>query len=138
MDNAFNLLQGWQVSCWSSYFLFAVLASLFVRTVLSVIIGFEPGRSSYYCERWKDAFFGREGGGNHWSSTALGVLEALSYPVLMVTDNWSFIGAWLGFKTVAQWSVWQNKREAFNRFLIGNLLLLIISLLLLSKFVKDP
>ena len=65
----------------------------------------------------------------------LGVLEFAIYPVLMATEYWTFIGAWLGFKGVSQWKRWSDKRSVFNRFLIGNAIFLLISYLLAKKFM---
>ena len=66
----------------------------------------------------------------------LGCIEFLSYPVLMTADLWSFIGVWLAFKTVGQWEHWKKSRHTFNRFLIGNALVLILSLLIMVGFVQ--
>ncbi len=57
----------------------------------------------------------------------LGVLELFTFPLLINAQVWSFIGAWLGFKVVAQWGHWGENRPAFNRFLIGTALILIFS-----------
>jgi hypothetical protein len=57
-----------------------------------------------------------------------------SYPVLISADAWSLIGAWLGFKTLAQWGHWGHNRQAFNRFLVGTGLILISSVFLAAKF----
>ena len=66
----------------------------------------------------------------------LGFIEFLSYPVLMTADLWSFIGVWLAFKTVGQWEHWKKSRHTFNRFLIGNALVLILSLLIMVGFLQ--
>ena len=73
--------------------------------------------------------------GDYWHPFFLGLLELAVYPILMVTGSWIFIGAWLMFKTVGQWQAWKERRCPFNRFLIGNALVLIWSLLILSKMV---
>jgi hypothetical protein len=41
----------------------------------------------------------------------LGTIELISYPILMATNNSSYIGAWLGFKTLAQWKYWSENRQ---------------------------
>ena len=66
----------------------------------------------------------------------LGLIEFATYPVLMVTGNWSFIGAWLMFKTLAQWKTWAEHRDVFNRFLIGNALVIILSLMWVAPGVR--
>lgn len=72
---------------------------------------------------------------DHWLTFILGIIELSIYPILIVTHNWSFIGAWLGFKTVAQWGTWGKNRNTFNRFLIGNVIVLLVSYLLLTGFI---
>ena len=56
----------------------------------------------------------------------LGVLELAAYPVLIRRDMYGGIAAWLVLKTVAQWKGWEDRRT-YNRFLIGNGLVLIFS-----------
>jgi hypothetical protein len=68
-------------------------------------------------------------------TTFLGTLELISYPVLLQMGSWSVIGAWIGFKTIAQWAAWIKNRNQFNRYLIGNALVLISSVLVLSQLV---
>ena len=65
----------------------------------------------------------------------LGIIELLTYPVLMATGAWTAIGAWIGFKTVAQFNLWKANRSAFNRYLIGNALVVILSLFFLVPYV---
>lgn len=72
---------------------------------------------------------------DYWHAAAVGTLELLGYPVLMVMDQWAFIGAWLLFKTSGQWAAWRDRRSPFNRFLIGNALVLAFALAL-TKFVN--
>jgi hypothetical protein len=57
---------------------------------------------------------------NYWYNSILGGMELSVYPVLMAIGAWEVIGVWVGFKTVAQWHVWQVDRAVFNLFLIGN------------------
>jgi hypothetical protein len=70
-----------------------------------------------------------------WLPTILGSLELVSYPVLLQIGSWTAIGAWIGFKTVAQWNVWTKNRSQFNRYLIGNALVVIGSLVLSIWFL---
>lgn len=68
----------------------------------------------------------------------LGFLEAIVYPVLMYTDNWLIIGGWIALKTLAQWDKWKTDRTIFNRFLIGNALVIIGAFVLQGKFLREP
>ena len=56
----------------------------------------------------------------------------------MSIQAWVVIGAWIGVKTVAQWTVWKDDRAVFNLFLIGNLLVIGASVLFLSPYVTVP
>jgi hypothetical protein len=64
---------------------------------------------------------------DYWHPFIIGTLELLVFPYLMLTENWNYIGAWLALKTVSQWKSWTERRHVFNRFLIGNLLVIGIS-----------
>jgi hypothetical protein len=57
----------------------------------------------------------------------LGLMELLCYPILMRAGAWTVVGAWLAFKTVVHWSSWAKNRNPFNRYLIGNALVVVAS-----------
>src|SRR5262249_47892648 len=61
----------------------------------------------------------------------LGLIETLAYPMLLAIKDGGtgVIGAWIGFKAVAQWKRWADDRTSFQRFLLGN------ALVVLSSFV---
>ena len=71
-----------------------------------------------------------------WYASILGPLELWSYPILMATGAWTVIGAWLGFKTIAQWRNWNEDRISFNRYLIGNALVVLAAYLILVPYIK--
>jgi hypothetical protein len=64
---------------------------------------------------------------DYWHPFFIGLFELGTFPVLMVTENWAYVGAWIGFKALAQYSWWVEHRPAFNRFLIGTALILTAS-----------
>jgi len=66
---------------------------------------------------------------DYWLPSILGFLELASYPPLIATGQWTIIGAWIAFKTVAQWRTWNEDRITFNRYLIGNALIVLFSFL---------
>lgn len=70
-----------------------------------------------------------------WYNFQLGTIELFIFPILMRVDAIAIIGAWIGFKTVAQWSAWNKNRLTFNRYLIANALQVIISFLLMNWFM---
>jgi hypothetical protein len=67
--------------------------------------------------------------------TLIGFIELAAYPVLFVIGQYLFIGAWLGIKTAGSWTGWRKSPTAYNRFLVFNLLNLIVAYFLLTRFV---
>lgn len=132
------------------YVIFAFVLSLIVRLVLSL---FRAGEISHktampfwdaFCYSFR-GFFPKpiKDGRNDQHSDYLGPfflgwIELLTYPIFIILNAWSVIGAWLAFKTVAQWSGWKKNRSPFNRYLIGNALIVIFSaLFLVGAFYPD-
>jgi hypothetical protein len=73
---------------------------------------------------------------DYWYTFVLGSFEMSAYPILIATHSWTVIGAWIGLKTVAQWSTWTSDRSTFNLFLIGNLLVFSLAYFALVRMVK--
>ena len=65
----------------------------------------------------------------------LGLLELIAFPILIATGALTVIGAWIGFKAIAQWGTWKEERFTFNRFLLGNALVVAVSYWLAWEFV---
>jgi hypothetical protein len=97
-----------------------------VRDYLWDLSGFHP-------ERGEEA--GKENRADFWLPTIVGAIELCAYPVLMVMGDWSIIGAWIGFKTLAQWKAWSENRNHFNRYLVGTAVNVIVSLLVMTHYV---
>lgn len=70
-----------------------------------------------------------------WIPFFIGVIELTVYPVLLVLGQILIIGGWLGIKTAGGWMGWQASRTSFNRFLLFNLLNLLVSYLWLFHFI---
>ncbi len=130
---------------------FAFLAlglSFGVRVVLAILKCYELAVVSSSAGFWtcfirviaglpaKSGASGAEEKGEYLSSFLLGFLEFLIYPVLMAAGLWTYIGAWVAFKTAAQYRHWGESRSMFNRFLAGNALVLILSFLILAPRIK--
>ena len=143
MEPSYKLISSWTINSPIIYVILALLYSLLIRLVSSVLKAFEEKPESvklFFSNSVWPIFIGfnskKNENNDYWFPYILGALELACYPVLMITGNWAFIGAWLGFKTLAQWNHWQSCRSAFNRFLIGNAFVLIISLLSMIKYIK--
>jgi hypothetical protein len=139
-----RLTDGWHIPDWRDYIVLAIMLQLSVRVLISALGAVElrhidPKERSFWIHFWRcwkgvhpndDGLYS-----DYWFASILGLIELLSYPVLMKVGAWSVIGAWLGFKTVAQWRRWTENRVSFNRYLIGNAVCVLLSLLLLVKYV---
>jgi hypothetical protein len=161
MDGA-KLFDGWGVSNWSEYILWAAVTSLLIRYLITTLAAlaahanqrhlqklYSPPReklSDLWLQRFyggyigsiKDERRGAEGpqSPDYWFNTLLGWFELVAFPIFIVTGAWAAIGAWLTLKTVAQWEAWKANRTTFNRFLIGTAALLFASWILAKVFVK--
>ncbi len=136
-----KLLNAWTISNLPVFILLVPTLSLVIRCVSCMLRAMEPSESEppSFGARFVESFRGFpaiETRGDYWHAFLLGCIEFASYPILMATGAWSVIGAWLGFKTLAVWKHWSESRPAFNRFLICNALILILSLLVMVRFVK--
>jgi hypothetical protein len=142
-----RLAHDWHIAPLWKYLLLGFLLQALMRVVMSALgaieLTYTPGDAPRLPYRVN---FRRNLRGLHpndrkgqksdlWIATILGLLELWSYPVLMATGAWTVIGAWLGFKTVAQWRTWQENRFSYNRYLLGNALVVILSLIVLVPFV---
>ncbi|MFC7047979.1 hypothetical protein [Emcibacter nanhaiensis] len=60
-----------------------------------------------------------------WLSYVIGFAEMLAYPLLIINDQTTMIGFWLGFKTIHRWNYAPNyDRGPYNLYLVGNLIVL--------------
>jgi hypothetical protein len=131
-----NLVTGWHVP--GRYLLYAIALGLVVRVFMAGLRAIERPSSKPYFPTMFAQILGR---GSHnlvadyWYPFIIGTLELLAYPIILKTGNLNVVGAWLGLKTLAQWKVWGENRVYFNRFLIGNAIVLIISALVLAPLV---
>lgn len=144
MDNL-ALTHGWSISCLAGYLGIVIGAGLLVRIFLALLRAFEqtnhsPSGPGY----WTFVRMNLSGAhtndpekmhSDYWHPFIIGSMELGFYPILMATGSWTAIGAWITLKTLGQWNTWSTYRPAFNRFLIGTALNVIIALLVLVPFV---
>jgi hypothetical protein len=156
-----KLAHGWHIPNWPAYLTLGFLLQVIVRVIMSMLSAviatargrrrrrglYRQPRQRLHSRFW--IYFWRSFKGCHPPDrddvrsksdylfpAILGLLELYSYPVLMATDAWTVIGAWMGFKTVAQWKSWGDDRVTFNHYLIGNAIVVLLSLLCLVPFVQ--
>jgi len=60
------------------------------------------------------------------------------YPPLIAHMDLAPIGAWITLKTVAQWGEWKTDRGTFNRFLLGNALVITAAIWLATMVHVTP
>src|SRR5512134_3247358 len=129
---------------WSSLsYIGAVVALAFVMRVASAFLKATQLSSTFrvWSKRFRYAF--RETFcsssdprvSDYFHGFFVGLLQLLVFPVLIATGTQAYIGAWLGFKVVAQWKRWAEDRTSFNRFLILNALVLLFSYWLSARSI---
>lgn len=72
---------------------------------------------------------------DYFAPVMLGVMELAAFPIFLRGDALEPIGAWIALKTLPQWKAWTDNRQRFNRFLVGQGLILVFAYLL-SLFVS--
>ena len=112
------------------YILYAAIASLLVRIVACLMRASEKHNGGFADTFW--ASFKGKGSSDpntddHWQTFLLGFLEMCAFPVLFISGNASYIGAWLVLKTFPKWGHWKYHRSVYNRFLINNGLIVALS-----------
>lgn len=114
--------------------------SLAIRFVSAVLRAMEK---STYADQFpanvRTSFQGWGGGkadNDHWFPYFIGILELMTFPFLMAAGLWTGVAGWIGLKTLPQWSVWKDNRSTFNRFLIGNALVVILAFKCLTPCVS--
>lgn len=140
-DKTITLLGAWDIEQLVCYFSLVVLFDFMIRFASSFLKALEiwgrKSKSNFWEMCWT-AFKGvgfdkkKEMYADYWQPFVLGFLELTAFPVLMATGHWSYVGAWLGFKTLAQATRWKDDRGVFSRFLIGNGLVILASYYLAS------
>ena len=136
-----KLIGGWVIEHPLVYAASVILAGLLVRVASSALKAIEVAIDKKASDFWSALWTALKGSGqykDYWQPFVLGLLELAAFPVLMATDHWSYVGAWLGLKTVAQATRWKDDRSVFNRFLIGTGLVVLASYFLANMVSVIP
>ena len=75
---------------------------------------------------------------DYWLPFFLGLFELAAYPYFIATGNWKVIGGWLLLKTAASWGMWTKSRSHYQRFLVGNAMVIAASVLLVTQLHISP
>jgi len=70
-----------------------------------------------------------------WYNTIIGFVELIAFTIILKSEQYTIIGAWLGFKIVCD--KWNAPKEGlnFNGFLMNNVLIIAISFVLMLCFI---
>jgi hypothetical protein len=104
-----------------------------------IICNKQPWKGQPYWSIFLNSFFSNKKDvmiDDYWLPAIVGFAELLVFPILMSIGKWIFIGAWMGIKTASSWGGWQNYRTAYNRFLLGNILSVMGSVIVAFMFLK--
>ncbi len=135
-SSSLQVVGSWVIPRPISYALLAFGGACLARLTLSVLRAWAATSNSRRV--FIDGLRGRstvQDVGDGGAPFVLGFLELLAYPVLIRLGAWAFIGAWLSLKTLAQWKGWSTERGHYNRFLVGNAIVLLFSAALLANRV---
>lgn len=142
-----NVVFGWQITNLCGYLLAVFFGALGVRVFLAVLrsveLAYAKEKPRNFWEALGSSIRGIHGDkakandNDYWLPFILGVLELGVFPILLSTGALAAVGAWIGFKTVALWKTWLEERPVFNRFLIGNAIIVVLAALIArSGFLK--
>ena len=115
---------------WPWYVASALIFCAGIRLFLTLLRWSEgcskPGpRPSYWGLVWGFNVGASEN--DYFQPFIVGLLELLVYPALLAAGKPEYVGAWLGFKVVPKLGAWSTHRETYQRFLIGNALVIVAS-----------
>src|SRR5436189_1451219 len=71
---------------------------------------------------------------DYWLPYIIGSFELILFPLLYDNDQMKILGGWLAFKAIVNWAT-RNSRTAYNRFLLGNMLVLLFSFIMYKCFI---
>ena len=136
MPRAMKYLMGpWIVTDPLGFILILLLTTAAIRVAVVLLHFLEYGGRPEYSDGWRAVvrycFTDRPS----LISAILGTIELGVYPFLMVAGAWEVLGAWIAFKSVAQWHQWTRHRAPFNRYLIGTALVVICAYLFLAPYI---
>ncbi|MBN2178084.1 MAG: hypothetical protein JW743_01470 [Deltaproteobacteria bacterium] len=127
------------------YILLVVALSIIIRLILcffkakAIVKGeiAKPENEAEFKDRdikslIKESFLSNSGDiriDDHWLPFFIGIIELVVFPFFMTLGYWKAIIGWIGIKALSTWGG-RNTRTAYNRFLFGNILSLIASIII--------
>jgi hypothetical protein len=155
MDASCNQLIGrWHINQWECYLLVCFVGAIALRPLQGLFKAWALKYDDVPCEQ-KNSHQGNDKGywriylkhvkgfalgksSDLWLPTIIGFIELAVYPILLALGQIVIVGAWMGIKTAGAWSGWKTSTTAFNRFLLFNILNLLIAYFLARLVQKVP
>lgn len=99
----------------------------------------KPEHPQTYWATYRDCWNGFTGVHiDMWLPFVICFAELWAYPILMRTQQFKVIGAWLAIRTAVSWHGWSRHRTSYYRFLLGTVLTLATSYFFLTRHVHMP
>ena len=133
----------WYLPLVLGFTLFIRFLLCFTKTIEIKLGGLDDASEKLSCKYgWREttmkAFcnkFENEKVKDYFLPSIVGLIELCTFPILMYSNLYEYIGGWITLKTLGQWKMWAESRTIYNRFIIGNLLLVIFSYVLFKFFL---
>lgn len=126
------------------YITSVILYALLIRIILSVINSFFHSNSqkvnNYFVQRnfIRLSFLSNSRDpsiDDYWLPFFVGWAELFTFPFIFNCGSKEIIGGWLVFKAIGSWQT-NNQRTAINKFIFGNILVLVSSYFLWYCFIS--
>ena len=119
MDEFSGLNAAWSIEKPLSYLLVVAVLALVVRAIMAALRAFKlqhDDKQLSYVSHALRSFGGFHVGktADYWYPFFIGLFELGLFPIFLATQAWPVIGAWIGLKTLAQWSAWTEVNRAGN------------------------
>lgn len=145
------LFYGWVLTVsWHNYLLFCLTLAIVLRILHSFLRALAVQRGDFpeansqntireFPRAFRLCFIGVGPHKEHldlWIPFVIQLCELAIYPLLLVLGDYAVIGAWIGVKTAGGWTGHAQSRTSFQRFLLFNLLTLLLAYWLAPFFTR--
>lgn len=97
------------------------IAAFLIRLAISFLRAFErQPTNKFWLHFWADFCSSRKAQPDYFHPAIVGALELFAYPVLLHVGRYEIVGVWVAFKTYSHRVEWADNRATYNRFMIGN------------------
>lgn len=148
MEQLIDLTHGWKLNISNvDYIIVCLILSLIVRLILTIFKAIAVIKGDYkdfntksFKEAYLKCFFGfqtnDERVNDYFFNMIIGFAELVTYPLLIFLNYPLVIGGWIALKTAGQWGFWEKNRTTFNRYLVGNIIVIAMSFIWLLRYFE--